>query len=250
MLGRAFSILWAIPLPDQILVRFRGHCYSFPGSRNFVDGDNCLCPSRGQYQATHVSPSRISHFDVEISRVGLRCSCSRDAFAVHDKQLWNNWGLVLDCSHRNRSFDAGTLWRYGAFYFLSDSVSTLYALIIYIKLYMRIARVLQRFSAEIDVGRGSKQELSISLSQEQQDRMRKFGKRLFWYLAVMIFCWTFPTINRIQNTVDPNNPIFTLLLLTGGLQGFLNAIVYGLTDKVQEALMEIDCMRKCMQRHG
>ncbi|CAM9642726.1 unnamed protein product [Choristocarpus tenellus] len=105
-------------------------------------------------------------------------------------------------------FDAGTLWRYGAFYF------PLWLVIIYnINLYVRIAQVLRRFSVEIDVGRGSKQESSVSPPQEQQDRMRKFGKRLFWYPAVMIFCWTFPTINRIQNTLDPNNPIFTLLLL-------------------------------------
>lgn len=43
--------------------------------------------------------------------------------------------------------------------------------------------------------------------------MRKFVKRLIWYPAVLIFCWTFATINRIQNSASPQEPIFALYLL-------------------------------------
>lgn len=50
-------------------------------------------------------------------------------------------------------------------------------------------------------------------SADQQIRMTKFVKRLVWYPAVLIAAWTFATINRIQNAVDPDNSIFILYLL-------------------------------------
>lgn len=65
-----------------------------------------------------------------------------------------------------------------------------------------------RFSTEIAGGASA-----VGPSAEQQARMTKFSKRLVWYPAVLIAAWTFATINRIQNAIDPDHPVFGLFLL-------------------------------------
>ena len=43
--------------------------------------------------------------------------------------------------------------------------------------------------------------------------MTKFVNRLVWYPVVLVASWTFATINRIQNAVEPDRPVFGLFLL-------------------------------------
>ncbi|CAM9278597.1 unnamed protein product [Discosporangium mesarthrocarpum] len=144
-------------------------------------------------------------------------------------------------------FDVGTFWRYAVLYV------PVWVVISYnIMLYARIARMLRRFSVSI-AGEGESKSDSIGPSGEQQRRMYKFGKRLLWYPAVLIGCWAFATIQRIQNAVDPTNPVFWLLLIqtsTVGLQGFFNALVYGMSDTVQAAVLELPCIRQGLLRLG
>lgn len=73
------------------------------------------------------------------------------------------------------------------------------------------AAAVVRFSTGI--GGGASGGATVGPSAEQQTRMTKFVKRLVWYPAVLIVSWTFATINRIQNAVNPNGPIFGLFLL-------------------------------------
>ncbi|CAN0539700.1 unnamed protein product, partial [Ectocarpus sp. 8 AP-2014] len=71
--------------------------------------------------------------------------------------------------------------------------------------------------------------------------MTKFSKRLVWYPAVLIASWTFATINRIQNAIDPDHPVFGLFLLHTSLvafQGFFNSLVYGSTDAVKASVVQ------------
>lgn len=65
-----------------------------------------------------------------------------------------------------------------------------------------------RFSTDIAGGASA-----VGPSAEQQTRMTKFSKRLVWYPAVLIASWTFATINRIQNAIDPDHPDPGLFLL-------------------------------------
>ncbi|CAM9810808.1 unnamed protein product, partial [Hapterophycus canaliculatus] len=104
------------------------------------------------------------------------------------------------------NFDVGTMWRYLVLY------CPLWAAIVFnIVVYVRIIGIIRRFSTGISGGDGGGP--SLGPSAEQQTRMTKFVKRLVWYPAVLIAAWTFATINRIQNAVDPDNPIFALFLL-------------------------------------
>eukprot|EP00036_Acanthoecidae_sp_10tr_P011425 CAMPEP_0182924956 /NCGR_PEP_ID=MMETSP0105_2-20130417/8050_1 /TAXON_ID=81532 ORGANISM="Acanthoeca-like sp., Strain 10tr" /NCGR_SAMPLE_ID=MMETSP0105_2 /ASSEMBLY_ACC=CAM_ASM_000205 /LENGTH=326 /DNA_ID=CAMNT_0025062781 /DNA_START=150 /DNA_END=1130 /DNA_ORIENTATION=+ len=50
-----------------------------------------------------------------------------------------------------------------------------------------------------------------------------------WYPLVYTLCMLFPTMNRIQNAANPDDPIFALLLLhsiSSPLQGLINSFIY------------------------
>ena len=74
-----------------------------------------------------------------------------------------------------------------------------------------------------------------------------FVYRLGFYPVILIFCWLPATIDIIQNLTS-NNPIYVLQLLHAGfgnMQGFLDALIYGLTPSVKdEFLMKIKCCGK------
>ena len=59
--------------------------------------------------------------------------------------------------------------------------------------------------------------------------------RLHMYILVYVILNFFPLLNRIYNAVEPNRPDFTLYLLQSiiaPLQGFGNAVIYGLNKAV------------------
>lgn len=68
----------------------------------------------------------------------------------------------------------------------------------------------------------------------------KLVRRLRLYPGILIVCYTLPTVNRIYQSITYGSSWTPLVILSGGtmcITGFLNAIVYGLTDTVRERLV-------------
>ena len=68
-------------------------------------------------------------------------------------------------------------------------------------------------------------------------KYRNLMRRLNAYPLILAGCWFFATINRVQNAINPQGPLFWLYLLQvigRSSQGFLNAIAYGLNDNVRQ----------------
>ena len=73
----------------------------------------------------------------------------------------------------------------------------------------------------------------------------KMIRRLQFYPVIMLVCWFFPTLNRLQN-VFADKPSFTLSVLAvsfSSLQGFFNAAAYGLTPSVTTRVAQ--AFREC-----
>lgn len=73
-----------------------------------------------------------------------------------------------------------------------------------------------------------------------QDR---FVNRLLWYPVTLIVCWTFPTINRVYSALTGEQLYWMQIMHVSlaGFQGFLNALVYGMTDSVRQELHNSWC---------
>ena len=70
----------------------------------------------------------------------------------------------------------------------------------------------------------------------------RFIHRLKYYPIVLVLCWTFATINRVYNIFGKEVTVLTFLHVTfGGIQGLLNAIVYGANDQVKQIWKEKLC---------
>jgi len=72
----------------------------------------------------------------------------------------------------------------------------------------------------------------VQVLRTTRNQRQSLWPKLTWYLVIFILCNSFSTANRIQNVVNPNNPIEWLLTLQAifdPLQGFLNCLVYGFT---------------------
>jgi len=67
----------------------------------------------------------------------------------------------------------------------------------------------------------------------------QFFWRLALYPVVLVVCWTPGTINRIHNSVRPDNPVYGLYMaqaIMGSSQGLFNSLVYGLSPGVRAHL--------------
>lgn len=88
------------------------------------------------------------------------------------------------------------------------------------------------------------QSSETQIQQQDNDHQMKLKivKRLRWYPALLVLCWTFATINRVQNAVHSRGrPIFALYILHAmfsSAQGLCNSVVYGLNKGVQSAWRE------------
>jgi len=77
--------------------------------------------------------------------------------------------------------------------------------------------------------------IKVIFSDESQHdvasaEMLRIMQRLCLYPVILIGCWTFGTINRLQNSFEPDNPnlgLFVMHMITSNLNGFFNSIVYG-----------------------
>ncbi len=86
---------------------------------------------------------------------------------------------------------------------------------------------------------------NILMTQETSDKSsdipnkyKKLIARLKLYPLVLVICWFWGTINRLQNAISPSHPQFWLFLLQvlgSHSQGWMNAVVYGLNPGVREA---------------
>lgn len=75
----------------------------------------------------------------------------------------------------------------------------------------------------------------------EEERQLKLNnvKRLKYYPLVLVICWFFASINAIYMLANPRDPSLGLIILDqgmGSLQGFLNAVIYGLNPTVKLAL--------------
>lgn len=74
----------------------------------------------------------------------------------------------------------------------------------------------------------------------------KIVGRLRLYVLVFIVVHTFAVINRLQNYIAPDEPVFVLTALQSLIepqQGWWNAVVYGLNQKVMKEYKR-SCFRK------
>jgi len=76
---------------------------------------------------------------------------------------------------------------------------------------------------------------TISKNTKRQAVHIKAMRRLAVYPVVYFLVWLPTLINRVQNAADPSNPSFGLYFFQAlmlPLQGFMNAIVYGVNEKL------------------
>lgn len=63
--------------------------------------------------------------------------------------------------------------------------------------------------------------------------------RLFFYPMVLVFCWSWMTINRIYNIFGENSSTLNILqIVFVSFEGLFNAIIYGLNRDVKNCLKE------------
>jgi len=76
---------------------------------------------------------------------------------------------------------------------------------------------------------------------EMPDKYKALIKRLKLYPLILVVCWFWATINRLQNAFNPNNEVFWLYVLQvlfRSLQGLLNCVAYGLQPNVRRCWVE------------
>lgn len=74
--------------------------------------------------------------------------------------------------------------------------------------------------------------------------------RLGLYCVGLLFSYVFPTVNRIQNWVAPESPVFALYMLhvlTAASAGVWNAVVYGSDPRIRSAVAPT-CFGVCLSR--
>eukprot|EP00245_Coleochaete_scutata_P003058 TRINITY_DN1436_c0_g2_i1.p1 TRINITY_DN1436_c0_g2~~TRINITY_DN1436_c0_g2_i1.p1 ORF type:complete len:317 (+),score=43.52 TRINITY_DN1436_c0_g2_i1:235-1185(+) len=125
---------------------------------------------------------------------------------------------------------SGKLLRFVTFYL------PLWAAIIFNgSIYFQVIRMLN-FTVRMAAGMSDRSKLNESVKIDPRT-MTKWG----YYPVILIACWAFGTINRIQAFVEPSQPVFWLYCLhiaTGSLMGLVNAVAYGLNASVRRTLRE------------
>eukprot|EP00397_Hematodinium_sp_SG-2012_P056897 GEMP01070656.1.p1 GENE.GEMP01070656.1~~GEMP01070656.1.p1 ORF type:complete len:343 (+),score=45.07 GEMP01070656.1:25-1029(+) len=112
-----------------------------------------------------------------------------------------------------------------------------YSLWIYQRLRKRITQLIatQTFSTD------DTEVAPIDGSSNLKDHQRAL-LRILLFPMVLVFCWTAGTINRLISFFVPNFswPLLSyIVVVTGSLQGFLNACLYGSTVAVREEMVDL-----------
>jgi len=121
-----------------------------------------------------------------------------------------------DASMAETLLNKGTIWRLFLFY-LPLWIAIAFNSVVYIVVTNTLARVAR------------------TQASETRPKYLKMIRRLRMYPLILVFCWAGATINRFQNVIYPNQPVYELYIFqvsTRSLQGVLNAIVYGLNNHV------------------
>ncbi|VDI25966.1 Hypothetical predicted protein [Mytilus galloprovincialis] len=94
-------------------------------------------------------------------------------------------------------------------------------------------------------------------TERQKQMLKEDIKPLTAYPFVYIAVSIFPLINRIQNAVAPDSPVFALVVLqalSSPLQGAVNAVVYGLDretfSRLTPSQIKIAIQRKFQRNEG
>mmetsp|Transcript_76869 Transcript_76869/g.248991 ORF Transcript_76869/g.248991 Transcript_76869/m.248991 type:complete len:233 (+) Transcript_76869:652-1350(+) len=98
---------------------------------------------------------------------------------------------------------------------------------------------MRRLLAQHQIDGSSEYESSVWDYQHDIDRQRRSLNCLLLIPLVMVVCWTPSSIRRLIDIVVPDwgwTPLDYLCVVLGPLQGALNALIYGLTPAVRDAL--------------
>lgn len=98
---------------------------------------------------------------------------------------------------------------------------------------------MRRLLAQHQIDGSSEYESSVWEYQHDIDRQRRSLNCLLLIPLVMVVCWTPSSIRRLIDIVVPDwgwMPLDYLCIVLGPLQGALNALIYGLTPAVRDAL--------------
>lgn len=120
----------------------------------------------------------------------------------------------------NKDFWVPTTWRLATFY-----VPLWAIILVNTYVYSRILRV-------------AREQYTCTLSQSST--YETVVKKLMWYPLVLALSYLPLTVVRVMEIVDPDSDHFVFLIVAGvamGLNGFGNALVYGLTPSVKYKLL-------------
>eukprot|EP00611_Tribonema_gayanum_P021945 TRINITY_DN4325_c0_g1_i2.p1 TRINITY_DN4325_c0_g1~~TRINITY_DN4325_c0_g1_i2.p1 ORF type:complete len:334 (+),score=96.46 TRINITY_DN4325_c0_g1_i2:196-1197(+) len=126
----------------------------------------------------------------------------------------------------------GDAWRFVFYGFLWAVIAANIAA--YIAVYGRVKGMADRMLA---------QGATAASALRRQARVRRFLRSLRLYPAILIFCWTVPTFNRIWERAT-GYEIYAVLVtqaFTVRIQGFLNSLAYGYTQDVRRQWHSAGC---------
>lgn len=111
--------------------------------------------------------------------------------------------------------------------------------------YLQVIRMLNN-ATRMAAGMSDRGSLSDALADMKA--MNRWG----YYPLILIGSWSFSTINRIHDIIQPHHKILWLSVLDVGmaaLMGFFNSIAYGLNSNVRKAIHErFDLLWKALKR--
>ncbi|RYG57315.1 hypothetical protein EON66_00695 [archaeon] len=129
------------------------------------------------------------------------------------------------------------IWRFAAFYIPLWIIMSLNA-IIHLNVIWEVRKLIKRTSEH----------------DSSVESLRELARRSMRYPIVLFVVWSFASINRVYEaaTHDQVYALFMLQRSFSSSQGFLNAIAYGFTPTVRDAILEgMDKLRTrwCAHRH-
>eukprot|EP00164_Ancoracysta_twista_P000108 GFYU01000156.1.p1 GENE.GFYU01000156.1~~GFYU01000156.1.p1 ORF type:complete len:321 (-),score=53.01 GFYU01000156.1:123-1085(-) len=127
----------------------------------------------------------------------------------------------------------GTAWRFVVFY-IPLWATIIYNAVVLTKVLVVVNNVYKA------------QEIASADAPDGRERELQVVRRLAMYPVILTVVWSFGTINRIQNSLDPDNPSFFLTVLHVvfmSLQGFFNFLAYGMTAAVRRHIRAALCDR-------
>ncbi|GJZ37388.1 G-protein coupled receptor 1 [Tanacetum coccineum] len=154
----------------------------------------------------------------------------------------------------------GSRWLKLNIYRLSVHFSTFYAplwgaILFNGIVYFQVIRMLNNVT-RMAVGmsdRGSQSDTRADMKELYKELERKQAlNRWGYYPLILIGAWSFGTVNRIHDFIEPGHKIFWLSVLDVGmsaLMGLFNSIAYGLNSSVRWAIFErLDLLPESIRR--